>query len=123
MQSQSHRIETFDPLLRDLVAWGLVLPPEREGGSWRLAEPARQRLRELAVNTKPVDAQAVLYFNHRCAGCEARGATRLIGDRYMCDRCSRALADPHPEPEAANGGSSRKSTKLHWSRDKGTLAS
>lgn len=84
----SRRIEQFDPLLRDLTAWGLV--KHVEGSTprrWELSPQAQQRLDQLAQAVHAVDPGQLLYFGHRCAQCNVRGGTRLHQGRHLCDRC------------------------------------
>jgi hypothetical protein len=91
----SYRIETFDPLLRDLATWGLVV---RSGSSakptWRLSTEAQHRLDELLRPAEPFAADRLVYLDHHCADCHQRGPTRLRGAEYVCDECAqrRALA-------------------------------
>jgi hypothetical protein len=80
-------IETFDPLLRDLVCWGLVTRQEgtTEAG-WQLVPAAQQRLGELQPASPP-RAAAVVYLDHRCADCRQRRPTRIHEECYLCERC------------------------------------
>jgi hypothetical protein len=89
MEGQRHYpIETFDPLLRDLVGWGLVERTDGvEDAPWRLVPTARQRLEELASPTQAPGAGADVYLDRRCADCQKRGLTRLHGESYVCDTC------------------------------------
>jgi hypothetical protein len=81
---REYPIETFDPLLRDLVGWGLV--ERQDGTTWQLVASAQQRLDEL-LPTRAPGAAAVVFLNRRCADCNQRGLTRLRGDSYVCDGC------------------------------------
>jgi ribosomal protein L37AE/L43A len=125
VQSNGHPIETFDPLLRDLIAWGLVTRTGEGRGSWKLAESAERRLSELAGAKGVVDAESVLYFNHRCAACRAHGPTRLRDGLYICGNCSVRVASETPELSTVvtSEPRSRRYPKLHANRDKGSLAS
>jgi hypothetical protein len=77
-------IETFDPLLRDLVGWGLV--ERQDATAWRLVASAQRRLDEL-LPTRAPGSGAVVFLNRRCADCQKRGLTRLRGESYVCDGC------------------------------------
>ena len=82
--NQRHSIERFDPLLRDLVGWGLV---ERQAGNakrWQLTPAAQQRLNELVPS---VAVAADIYLDRVCPDCHERRLTRRHGDSYLCDRC------------------------------------
>jgi hypothetical protein len=89
MEGQRHYpIETFDPLLRDLVGWGLVERPDSSPGTpWQLVATAQQRLDELVSPTQVAGAGADVYLDRRCADCRQRGLTRLHGESYVCDTC------------------------------------
>jgi hypothetical protein len=98
MEAQrDYPIETFDPLLRDLVGWRLV---ERQDGSagtpWQLVSAAQRRLDEL-FPTEGAGARAVVYLDRHCADCHQRGLTRLEGESYLCDSCS---AQRQEQPQA-----------------------
>lgn len=90
----SHPIERFDPLLRELARFGLVVRDET--GSelpWALSTEAQARLRELLVrHDQRVVPEKLVYLNHLCADCHKRGLTRLRDDRYLCDACIGVLA-------------------------------
>jgi hypothetical protein len=116
-------IKTFDPLLRDLIGWGLVT--RSGGGKWTLSEPAQRRLDELTHMVSSIDAQSVVYFNRRCAGCNQNRPTRLRAETYLCEPCydrqiAEALQVPGSELKTKKPS---RSMKLHWNRDKGSLAS
>lgn len=84
----SRRIEQFDPLLRDLTAWGLVKRVEASTSPrWELSPQTQERLDQLADAAHAVDPGQLLYFGHRCAQCNVRGGTRLHEGRHLCDRC------------------------------------
>jgi hypothetical protein len=54
---QDYTVETFDPLLRDLVGWGLVTGREgRTRTPWRLVAAAQRRLDELSPTVVPAGA-------------------------------------------------------------------
>ena len=124
MNPSRRPIETFDPLLRDLVGWGLVVRSDSAKPIWRLADAAQRRLNELVLSSAPVDAESVVYFHHRCALCREQKPTRLRQSHYLCESCLARQADIHddvPAEETSRG--SRKYMRLHWSRDKGSIAS
>jgi hypothetical protein len=87
---RQHPIETFDPLLRDLVGWGLVERSEEGTGTgWQLVPAAQQRLDDLLApsGATGTGTGADVYLNRLCADCHQRGLTRLRGECYLCDRC------------------------------------
>jgi hypothetical protein len=88
MEAQrDYPIETFDPLLRDLVCWGLVTRQEgTTEASWQLVPAAQKRLDELRPVGAP-HAVSVVYLDHRCADCRQRGPTRMRDDCYLCATC------------------------------------
>jgi len=97
-------IETFDPLLRDLVSWGLVERDESAAGSWRLVDAAQRQLTEIVASTGPLSAESMLYFDHLCARCHQRELTRLVDGSYLCNSCTdaiRAEAMITDEPEVS----------------------
>jgi hypothetical protein len=84
---RDYPIQTFDPLLRDLVCWGLVARQEGTTGTpWQLVPTAQQRLDELLPTGAP-GAVAVIYLGHLCADCHQRGTTRIHEECYLCDSC------------------------------------
>jgi deazaflavin-dependent oxidoreductase (nitroreductase family) len=83
---RDYPIETFDPLLRDLVCWRLVTRQEGTTGTWQLVPRAQQRLDELLPTGAP-GAVAVIYLDHLCADCHQPGPTRIHEEFYLCDRC------------------------------------
>jgi hypothetical protein len=98
-------VETFDPLLRDLVVWGLVEREEDADGSatWRLSDDARHRLDDLAPVGRPPVPDRLVYFDHLCARCHRRKPTRLQAGDYLCASClelERAVAARVDLPEA-----------------------
>jgi hypothetical protein len=89
MEAERHYpIETFDPLLRDLVGWGLVERRDTEAGApWQLVPNAQQRLDELLGPARVSGIGADIFVNRLCGDCHQRRVTRLRGERYVCDRC------------------------------------
>jgi hypothetical protein len=83
-----HPIERFDPLLRNLLSWGLAY--ELEDGTWALRPEVAERLSRLAQLTRRPETAAVVYFGHFCAACRTAGPTRMHDGRYLCDACRRA---------------------------------
>jgi ribosomal protein L37AE/L43A len=81
------RIETFDPLLRDLVSWGLAVPGPSGDGTWLLVEGAQHRLAELAARSPVLAEGQLVYLDHRCGRCGRSGLTRLERGAYLCDSC------------------------------------
>jgi hypothetical protein len=54
MGPDSYRIERLDPVLRDLIARGLVTLSE---GSWQLSDALQRHLDEVAPSIRPVDSR------------------------------------------------------------------
>jgi hypothetical protein len=101
-----HPIERFDPLLRNMLAWGLV--EEAADGTWRLRPEVGERLGSLARLTHRPETAAVVYFGHFCGQCHASGPTWRLEGRYLCEACRRALAEgPAPAPESTDTGQRR----------------
>lgn len=82
-----HPIERFDPLLRNMLAWGLVR--ESGPGGWELRADVVERLNGLTQYTKHDEPTEVVYFGHTCVGCKSQGLTRLRDGQYQCDDCRR----------------------------------
>lgn len=82
----------FDPLLRNLLAFGLV-EPDRSGDvpGWRLSDQAQARLDYLGA--PPTVAGELLYFGHRCSICGEHSPTRLRSGAYVCERCAAVSAE------------------------------
>jgi hypothetical protein len=98
-ERHSYRIETFDALLRDLVAWGLVSRAEDERGtSWYLTDSAQHRLDEIIRPTGPLDLEDLVYLDHLCADCRFRGITRLHDGVYLCSACLALRLAQVPDP-------------------------
>ncbi len=98
---RAYRIESFDPLLRDLVEWGLAARTETDGtASWQLSERAQRRLDEIIKPVGPLALERLVYLDHLCADCHFRGRTRLNDGIYLCDACLElrltAVAEPEP---------------------------
>lgn len=101
-ERRDYPVERFDPLLRDLIGWGLVERADSETGpSWQLVGPAQRRLDELSPPSAS-GHDAVVYLDRRCADCRQRGLTRLRDESYVCDGCwsgRQAAPDPvAPQP-------------------------
>jgi hypothetical protein len=108
MQAEHLPIETFDALLRDLLTWSLVEPEATPSGTaWRLTEDAARRLDELS-RTRPLSADRVVYFDHRCARCGARRPTWLREGRYLCEVC---LAAPREDAAVPIGSPATRSSR------------
>lgn len=87
-QESPYRIQNFDPLLRDLIAWGLVVRTETDGeSSWQLVDVVQRRLSELTRGNGPVGEHRLVYLDHKCADCNVRGLTRLVDGVYLCTSC------------------------------------
>lgn len=127
VEPRNYRIDRFDPLLRDLLSWGLVHNGRDDGDGdgtdsdpgaarWQLTDQAQQRLSELATRVAPPASDQVLYLDRLCAHCRQRLPTRLTEAGFLCDACRQRAAEPEPGPGAASGssGSSRAEHKAHW---------
>jgi len=88
-------VERFDPLLRNLVAFDLVV---KNGvgrrPSWRLSDAAQRRLDELTGSAGPTSAEHMVYLDHRCADCRQRLPTRVHEGLYLCENCVGRRAAP-----------------------------
>jgi hypothetical protein len=94
-------IENFDPLLRDLAAYGLATKDPDEGHGWQLSEAAQSRLNELHdARRAAVKPENLVYLDHLCARCHSRGLTRLRDGAYLCDGCASQAAEDSEEDEA-----------------------
>jgi len=98
---RSYPIKTFDPLLRDLVAFGLVQRGDGAGGAWQLSAAVQRRLDELANPTGAPAPERLVYLDHRCASCRRRGVTRLFEGAYLCDACLQERRSPPSAPPLA----------------------
>lgn len=97
---QKYPVERFDPLLRDLLAFGLI---EAESGDhWALAPEVQQRLTALLAAQRP-SAAVMLHFGFACARCHASGITRLHEGEHLCDACIEQVVaeEQRPWPTAA----------------------
>jgi ribosomal protein L37AE/L43A len=100
-ERHAYRIENFDPLLRDLVAWDLVVRADGDlGSSWLLTDAAQKRLGEIIRPESRVDNEDLVYLDHLCADCRFRGITRLHDGVYLCSTClaTRVVQEPDPVP-------------------------
>ena len=87
-QTTNMPIDRFDPLLRDLLTWGLIVPTQSgEAPRWKLAEAAEERLCELAAGADPGPPEMVVRLGRRCAKCQDRRPTWLRGGAYICEAC------------------------------------
>lgn len=95
-------VERFDPLLRDLLCYDLVV--ETEPGHWHLRAPFAARLAALAVGQRPTTAP-VLRIGVSCASCHVATVTRLHEGRFLCEACigATALANQESRAEEAAG--------------------
>lgn len=94
----------FDPLLRDLLAWGLVEParPAADNDRWHLAEGAQHRLEDLHTRTE-THGSPLVYFDRLCAGCRRRRLTRLHDGVHLCDACVAGAQPPGTATGAPSG--------------------
>jgi hypothetical protein len=102
-QQNDYPIHKFDPLLRDLVAWGLVTRVDKGGRwSWRLTEAAEGRLDEIIPAVDARSLEHLVHLDQLCADCGLRLRTRLRDGAYLCDSClSLRLAERVAPPETA----------------------
>lgn len=97
-------VETFNPLLRSLLTWGLVERREDADGntSWELIEEVRHRLDALVPPSRTA-AASLAYLDHWCARCRQQRLTHLRGERFLCESCEKAeageVSGPQPEPK------------------------
>ncbi|HAM02826.1 MAG TPA: hypothetical protein DCQ30_11480 [Acidimicrobiaceae bacterium] len=88
MENQRHRIERFDALLRNLLAWQLVSNDGPGGdGGWQLVPEAQGRLDELNRSSALPDGERLVYLDHRCADCHQRLPTRSHQGLFLCEAC------------------------------------
>jgi ribosomal protein L37AE/L43A len=88
MDPEQVPIKTFDPLLRDLLHWGLLVRAEEPAGTtWQLSERAAARLNDISAETHAFSAERMVFLDHRCGACGVRRLTRLRESRYICDAC------------------------------------
>lgn len=81
----------FDPLLRELLTFGLVAK-DLDGDSvrWVLTEEVQRRLTSL---DRPAPDQSSMFFvGHRCDRCRDHTVTRRIADARLCARCVAEVA-------------------------------
>jgi len=113
-----YRIETFDALLRDLVAWGLVARTGKTRTSWHLTSAAQRRLDELVRPLGPLDVDQLVYLDHVCAGCHDRTLTRLEEGLYICDACRQRRRTEVTEKEVTDSAAgSRRLLRRHRPND------
>ena len=85
---KQYPIERFDPLLRNLVGFDLVVRSSAaQRGSWRLTDAAQRRLDELVGSLDPISAEQMVYLDHQCADCHLHVRTRVHDGLYLCDSC------------------------------------
>lgn len=100
----AHPAERFDPLLRNLLEFGLV---DEADGVWTLHPEVAQRLSELASTRRP-GVTPMVRFNHHCDGCRTEGTTwRYAGNRYLCAQCFGEVQERDQTTAAPTPGSRR----------------
>jgi hypothetical protein len=79
-------VHQLDPLLRELIAFGLVERAPGDGEPrWELTDAAQHRLTALH---KPAPASGSMFFvGHRCDRCRDHTVTRLVDGAHLCARC------------------------------------
>jgi hypothetical protein len=83
----------FDPMLRTLLTFGLVVEQSVEDGGpreWVLTPAAQRRLAALSSPTPPPDK--LIYFGHRCGSCGENAPTRFSGGAFLCGACRESAA-------------------------------
>ncbi len=110
MAVQGHYpIERFDPLLRDLVGWGLVERREtKTRTTWQLVADAQRRLDELASPAPGPATGADFYFGRLCADCHPA--------RPLPGSTGTATCATHAGPSAKQGCMSWSRNRLHLRR-------
>ena len=99
MDPEQVPVTTFDPLLRDLLYWGLLVRvDDADGQHWQLAERAERRLDEFAAESRAFAVEHMVFLDHRCGVCGFRRLTRLRDSRYVCDECWSKADQPIAEP-------------------------
>ena len=96
--TQKYPVERFDPLLRDLLAYGLIEAEDED--RWVLVPEVQRRLSALLAMQRPSTA-AVLHIGYPCARCHASGITRLHEGRHLCDACIEQVFAEERQPRAA----------------------
>lgn len=95
MRAAPDAIDAFDPLLRDLLTWGLVTEvPGEEGPEWHLTANAQRRVSELVRFRGAPPAEHLVYLGRRCAVCGMRRLTRLRDRGYVCEDCTTESVEP-----------------------------
>lgn len=86
----------LDPVLRELVAFGLVDKQVQgdDAATWVLSEAAQRRLSQL--DRPAPDAASMFFVGHRCDRCREHAVTRRVGARYLCASCRTADLDSQP---------------------------
>jgi len=83
----------FDPVLRTLMTFGLVVEdPNEDGGprQWVLTPAAQRRLVALSSPAPPPDK--LIYFGHRCGSCGEHAPTRFTAGTFLCGACRESAA-------------------------------
>jgi ribosomal protein L37AE/L43A len=97
MDPEQAPVNKFDPLLRDLLYWGLLAQVDDVNGHhWQLAERAELRLDEITAESNAFAIERMVYLDHRCDICGFRRLTRVRDSRYVCDECGARVGQPTP---------------------------
>jgi len=82
----------LDPVLRELVAFGLVEKHiEGDQATWVLSDAAQHRL--CLLDRPAPDAASMFFVGHRCDRCREHAVTRRVGERYLCASCRAVESD------------------------------
>ncbi|MCK4177405.1 hypothetical protein ACFFRE_12780 [Aciditerrimonas ferrireducens] len=101
-------VHQLDPLLRDLLTFGLVERREGDGQDrWVLSQAAQDRLTFLDRPTP--GASTTFVVGRRCDRCREHAVTRRIGERYLCARCETEEATGPAEVAALPSMAERRS--------------
>ncbi len=86
VEAEDPVISRFDPMLRSLLAFGLVEADGDDGtAQWRLVPAVQRRLQSLVSPAPPADK--LIYFGHRCGSCGEHAPTRISSGTFLCDAC------------------------------------
>lgn len=119
MGTRRPAVATFDPLLRDLVLWGLVHQVAGDDGlTWQLRPEVQDRLAEVVAARGTPPADRLLYLGRHCITCGKRALTRLSPRGYVCEACLLSEANRQAVVGAVEPPPDRQPKRRH-SRRKG----
>ncbi len=102
-------LDRMGPILRDLVAFGLV---ERTGtGRFELREDVQRWLAEASVRSGP-PGTAEVFVGRQCQRCGALGVTRLVDGVRICADCQeKPIAEVVADQPSGHHGRRRRARK------------